>query len=273
MSTQDPYGTPPQQPYGQQPPGQQPYGQGPGQQPYGAPGFGTGPGYPPPPPPKKGTGLVIGAILAALVLIGGAVTAVVLLTGDDDDKADSSSEKAEDDATDDPTDEPTEDPSDEPTDEPSDDPTIDAGTIAGTNYTYSLPDEQWIDATAAAAQAGTVVDSVAAWGQELQGSRANVIVEAGSATGELEDERAGWESNLNAGGSALERLPDVEIDGEPAYAVQLQGTNDSGTEVFQTVYLTIHQEIVYSIGFSSEPAADEAAAGFDVVKASWAWTS
>jgi hypothetical protein len=30
---------------------------------------------------------------------------------------------------------------------------------------------------------------------------------------------------------------------------------------------------VYSIGFSSQPADDEAEAAFDVVKSSWAWTS
>ena len=130
-----------------------------------------------------------------------------------------------------------------------------------------------MDATAEAAAAGTVVDSAAAWGEQIDGSRANVLVEAGSAEGTLEEQRDSWESNLTAGGSELERLPDVAIDGEDAYAVQLQGTNSSGTEIFQTVYLTIHQEIVYSIGFSSQPADDEAEAGFDVIKDSWAWTS
>ena len=43
--------------------------------------------------------------------------------------------------------------------------------------------------------------------------------------------------------------------------------------MFQTVYLTLHQEIVYSIGFTRQPADDEAESAFDVVKASWAWTS
>ena len=51
MSNQDPYGTPPEQPYGQQPYGQQPYA--------GGQGFGSGPGGPgypgaPPPPPRSG---------------------------------------------------------------------------------------------------------------------------------------------------------------------------------------------------------------------------
>jgi len=255
MSYQDPYGTPPQQPYGQQPyPGGQGFGSGPG-----------GPGYPgPPQPPKKRTGLIIAAIVATLVVIGGLVVGgIVLLGGDDDDKNETSSEKA----TDDPTEEPTEEPTDEPTEEPT------AGTVSGTNYTYSLPDEQWVDATADAASAGTVVDSAAAWGEQIDGSRANVLVEAGSAEGSLEDQRDTWETNLTAGGSELERLPDVTIDGEDAYAVQLQGTNSSGTEIFQTVYLTLHQEIVYSIGFSSQPADDEAEAGFDVIKDSWSWTS
>ena len=253
MSNQDPYGTPPQQPYGQQPYGQQPYA---GQ------GFGSGPRYPgPPPPPKKRTGLIIGAVVATLVVIGGLVVGGIVLLGDDDKKESSSEAK----------DEPSEEPTDEPTEEPTDEP--DGGTIAGTNYTYSLPGEQWLDVTADAAAAGTVVDSVAVWGEQLDGSRANVLVEAGSAEGTLEEQRDSWESNLRAGGSELERLPDVKIDGENAYAVQLEGTNSSGTEIFQTVYLTIHQEIVYSIGFSSQPADDEAEAGFDVIKDSWSWTS
>jgi hypothetical protein len=29
---------------------------------------------------------------------------------------------------------------------------------------------------------------------------------------------------------------------------------------------------LYSIGFTSEPADDEAEAAFDVIKSSWAWT-
>jgi hypothetical protein len=248
MSSQHPYGTPPQQPYGQQP--------------YAGQGFGSGPGYPgPPPPPKKRTGLIIGAVVAALVVIGGLVVGGIVLLGGDDKKESSSEAK----------DEPSEESTDEPTEEPTDEP--DAGTVSGTNYTYSLPGEQWLDATADAAAAGTVVDSVAVWGEQLNGSRANVLVEAGSAEGTLAEQRDSWESNLTAGGSRLERLPDVTIDGETAYAVQLEGTNSSGTEIFQTVYLTVHQEIVYSIGFSSQPADDEAEAGFDVIKDSWAWTS
>ncbi len=266
MSNQDPYGTPPQQPYGQQPYGQQPYG--------GGQGFGSGPGGPgypgaPPPPPKKRTGLMIGAIVAALVVIGGLVVGGILLLGDDDDKNETSSEKA----TDKPTEEPTDEPTEEPTDEPTEEPTDTGGTVSGTNYTYSLPGEQWVDATADAAAAGTVVDSASAWGEQIDGSRANVLVEAASAEGTLEEQRDGWETNLTSGGSELERLPDVIIDGESAYAVQLKGTNSSGTEIFQTVYLTLHQEIVYSIGFSSQPADDEAEAGFDVIKDSWTWTS
>jgi len=258
MSNQDPYGTPPQPPYGQQPP-------------YTGQGFGSAPGYPPPPqPPKKRTGLIIGGIIVALVVIGGLVVGGVLLLGDDDDdKLATSSEGA----SDDPSDEPTDEESEEPSEDPSEEPTDTSGTISGTNYTYSLPGEQWVDATADAATSGTVVDSVAAWGQQLEDSRANVLVETGSAVGTLEDQREDWESNLTAKGSQLERLPNAVIDGEDAYAVQLQSTNSSGTEIFQTVYLTLHQEIVYSIGFTSQPADDEAEAAFDVVKDTWAWTS
>jgi hypothetical protein len=255
MSTQDPYGNPPQQPYGQQPPG-------------GAQGFGSGPGYPPPPPPKKRTGLIIGAIVAALVLIGGGVAAGIVLLGGDDDK-DTSSESAKDE----PTDEESEEPTDEPTAEPTEEPTDGGNEVLGTNYTFSLPD-QWTDATAEFNAAGTPVDSGAIWGDSAESNRANVIVEAGSADGStLDQQREGWESNLKAGGGSLERLPDVTIDGEPAYAVEIQRTNAAGNEIIQSVYLTIHQEIVYSIAFSGPPGDDEAEAAFDTIQSSWSWTS
>jgi len=259
MSNQDPYGIPPEQPYGQQPPGA---GQG----------FGSGPGYPPP-PPKKRTGLIIGAIVAALVVIGGLVVGGIVLLGDDDDKKDETSSESESES-DEPTDEPTDEESEEPTDEPTDQP-VDEGIVSGTNYTYSLPGEQWVDATADINAAGTAADSGVVWGESLEGARANVLVEAGSADGtSLDDQRGPWEANLSAGGGPkLEPLPDVVIDGEPAYAVQRQGENSSGQETFQTVYLTLHQDIVYSIAFTSLPADDEAEAAFDIVKSSWAWTS
>jgi hypothetical protein len=52
-----------------------------------------------------------------------------------------------------------------------------------------------------------------------------------------------------------------------------RGESASGQETFQTVYLTLHQDIVYSIAFTSLPADAEAESAFDVVKGSWAWTS
>lgn len=274
MSNQDPFGTPPQQPPGQEP--QQP--PTPPQQPPTGPGFGSGPGVPPPPPPKKKTGLIIGAIIAALVVIGGLVVGgVVLLGGDDDKDNDSSSEKATDDPTDEPSDEPsdepTEEPTEEPTDEPTEEPTDGGSEILGTNYSYALPGPEWVDATAEVTAAGAAVDSAIIWGATLAEARANVLVEAGPASGTLKDERANWETNLTAGGSKLSRLDNVTIDGENAYAVELKGTNQAGAEVFQTVYLTLHQEIVYSIGFTSPPGDDDVEAAFNVVKDSWAWTS
>jgi hypothetical protein len=143
----------------------------------------------------------------------------------------------------------------------------------GTNYSYTLPGPEWVDATAEIIAAGAAVDSGIIWGATLAEARANVLVETQPASGTLKDERAGWEANLTAGGSTLSRLDNVTIDGENAYAVELQGTNPAGAEVLQTVYLTLHQEIVYSIGFTSPPGDDEVEAAFDIVKGSWAWTS
>jgi hypothetical protein len=244
MSTQDPYGTPPPHPYA------------------------------PPPPPKKRTGLIIAAIVAALVVVGGLVVGGVLLLGDDDKSDDTSSESAKDEPTADESEEPTEEPTAEPTEEPTDEPAEGGNRILGLNYTYSLPGEEWSDATAQAIAEGTAVDSIAIWGEQLDDARANVLVETGTVDGETLDEaREGWERNLKSGGKDLQRLPDVAIDGEPGYAVQIQSTNSSGIEIFQSVYLTLHQEIVYSIAFSSQPADDQAEEAFDAIKNSWAWTS
>ncbi len=257
MSHQDPYGNQPQQPYG------------------GGQGFGSAPGYPAPPqPPRKRTGLIIGAIVAALVVVAGLVIGgIVLLGGEDDDKKETSS--ATDEASDEPTEEPSDEPTEEPTDEPTEEPTDGGTEVLGTNYTYSLPDAEWQDLTADITAGGTAVDSGVVWGDSLEAGRANVLVEAGPSEGaSLEEHRDAWETNLTSGGGPeLERLPDVTIDGEKGYAVQRQGTNSSGSEIFQTVYLTLHQEIVYSISFTSGPADDEAEAGFDVIKSSWAWVS
>jgi hypothetical protein len=208
-------------------------------------------------------------------VIGGLVVAGVVLLGDDDTKETSSESTAEDDSSEEPTDEESESPTEEPTDEPTEEPTDGGPEILGTNYTYSLPGEGWVDATADINAAGTAVDSGVVWGESLETGRANVLVEALPSGGSTLDEAAEtWKSNLESGGGPkLEELPNVTIDGEPAYAVQRQGTNSAGDETFQTVYLTLHQEIVYSISFTGLPADDEAEAGFDVIKNSWAWTS
>lgn len=280
MSQHDPYGTPPQQPYGQQPqqpyPPQQPFGQQPPPPPqYPAQGFGSGPGYPPPPPPKKNTGLIIGAIVAALVVVGGLVTGGILLLGDDDkSETSSAADEPKDEPSEEPSDEPSDEPVVEPSDEPTDEPTDTGNEVLGTNYAYTLPDAEWTDITADLVSSGTPVDSAVSWGPSIAEGRANVLVEAGPANGTLEQNRESWLGNLQTSvGAEPEELPDVTIDGEPAYAVQLQSTNDNGVEVFQTVYLTVHQEIVYSIAFTSEPADDQAEAAFDTIKGSWAWIS
>ena len=132
----------------------------------------------PPPPPKKRTGLIIGAIVAALVVIGGLVVGGIVLLGGDDDKKETSSEKARERRAASTRSRPTSPPRSRRTSPPTP-----PARSSGTNYTYSLPGEQWVDATADAAAAGTVVDSAAAWGEQIDGSRANVLVEAGIGRG------------------------------------------------------------------------------------------
>ena len=140
---------------------------------------------------------------------------------------------------------------------------------------YTMP-EDWNEVTeeVLATNPGGAIDTVAVWGEAFDGSRSNVIVEAGSAGGESDPEaiRATWESNMAAAtGATPVEMEGTTIAEEEAIGAVLESTNDEGIEVEQFVYLVIHDEDVYSIGLSAEAGDDESRELFEQMLASWSW--
>lgn len=264
-----------QPPYGENPNGPSAYGD----PQYGSSPYGTPPDYPtaqygapPPQPPKKKTGLIVLLVVGALLIAGGILATVLILASNDDDKAD-------DDASDDPTSSATDDPTDDSTDEPTDDPTDDPpaeGGVDGQGYTYELP-EDWNDVTEEAlsgSDAPGTIDTVSVWGKKLNGGRANVIVETGSAGSEEDEEelRDDWESNMGSStGVTPEKIDGTEIDGEDAIGAKMEQTNANGVDIVQIAYLVIVDGTQYSIGLSAKQGDDDAQEQFEDILASWDW--
>jgi len=261
---------PPQQQFGQQP---QP-GQWGGQQPPGqwGPAGPAGGGE----PPRKKTGLIIGAVVAALVLIGGGIAAAVALTGDDDDDKSAKEETSETvDPTDDATESESESPSEDPSDDESESPDLpDGDGVSGQGYTYELP-EGWIDASDDPSAAGTpTIDTVIAWGNQLQGSRANMIVEtqaAGTATGP-EDLKDTWVQTMTraTGGATPEDIDSITVDGQESIGVRFERDNGSGLEIVQIAHLMVNGDTAYAVTLSFQPQDESRVTEiFDDVIASW----
>ena len=228
--------------FGQQPSGQPPY---PGQQQYGAPA---------PQPKKSRTGLVIGIVAIVLVLVGGGIAFALLAGGDDD--TNSSNDSA---ATDEPT-------------------TLSGEKLSGEGYTYELA-EDWQDATdeAKGQDAPGTIDTVSIWGEKLDGSQANLIVEASSGVGDadLESLRPTWESNMSgASGSTPMEHDGTTIDGEEAIGAKFERDNTAGTAIVQIAYLTVHDGTAYSVILSTQQdKADDAMQAYDDLLGSWTWES
>lgn len=265
-----------QPPYGENPYGPSAYGD----PQHGSSPYGTPPDYPtaqygapPPQPPKKKTGLIVLLVVGALLIAGGILATVLILASNDDDK------KADDEGSNDPTssvtDDPTDDPTDEPTDEPTDDPPAE-GAVDGQGYTYELP-EDWNDVTEETLSGSDVpgtIDTVSVWGKKLEGGRANVIVETGSAGGEEDEEelRADWEKNMGSStGVTPEKVDGTDIDGEGAIGAKMEQTNANGVDIVQIAYLVIVDGTQYSIGLSAKQGDDDAQEQFEDILASWDW--
>ncbi len=224
--------------WGQQPP-QQP--QVWGQQPPA--GFGGPPPQQWAPQPKKSkTGLIIASVVALLLLAGGGAAAVIALTGDDDDKSD---------------------------DRPS---------VVADGYSHTIP-EDWIDATDELAGQGapSSIETVIAWGDQLDNSRANMIVESQSAGGATDPEemRTTWEATMTqaAGGTAPDSAPGITVDGQESIGVRLQRENASGVEIVQEAYLMISGDTAYAITLSYQPRDEsDVQSTFDEIIDSWEFT-
>ena len=185
-----------------------------------------------------------------LVLVGGGI-AFALLSGGDDDGKDSTGK---------------------------DESTLSGEKLSGEGYTYELP-KDWNEATdeAKGQDAPGTIDTVSIWGEKLDGSQANVIVEASSGVGDADPEslRSTWEKNMSgASGSTPMEYDGTTIDGEEAIGAKFERDNTSGTAIVQIAYLTVHDGTAYSVILSTQQdKADEAMQAYDDLLGSWTWES
>ena len=241
----------------QPPSGQNPYE--PPTQPYGQPGP-----YGPPPTGGKSRGVLIGVVVLVVLLIaGGALAALLLLSDSDDDKDD---DKAGDKAS--------ESTSESVSVSPTESASEPAGNlIQGNGYSYTLPDG-WQDATDEAQGAPGAIDTVSVWGEQLEGGRANVIVETGTAGGETDPQalREQWVSNMSGStGEKPQEIPGTTIDGQDAIGVQFERTNENDVEIVQTAYLVVNDGKVFSIALSGKIGDDDVEQAFEEILDSWTW--
>ena len=156
--------------------------------------------------------------------------------------------------------------------------TLSGEKLSGQGYTYELA-EDWQDATdeAKGQDAPGTIDTVSIWGEKLDGSQANVIVEASSGVGDadLESLRPTWESNMSgASGSTPMDYDGTTIDGEEAIGAKFERDNTAGTAIVQIAYLTVHDGTAYSVILSTQQdKADDAMQAYDDLLGSWTWES
>lgn len=238
-----------QPPHGQEPPN--PYGQ-------------PGPYGPPPPGGQKSRTALIGVVVLVVLLVaGGALAALLLLSDSDDDKDNGNAGDKASESTSESTTDPTESTSSEPA----------GDLLQGNGYSYTLPDG-WQDASEERAGAPGAIDTISVWGDQLEGGRANVIVETGPSGGETEPEplREQWVSNMTSStGANAQEIPGTTIDGVEAIGVQIESKNENDVEIVQTAYLVVREGSVYSIGLSGKIGDDDAEQAFEEILDSWTW--
>ncbi|KRF17669.1 hypothetical protein ASG90_04710 [Nocardioides sp. Soil797] len=225
------------------------------------------PGASGPSPKASLAGLVAAAVAVAMVAVA-VVVALVLTLGDDgsdDPKADETSQSTDSPTTDDPT-----------TDDPTETPTPDANTIVGSGYAYQLPGG-WSDVSDEVGNTGPnkAIDTVAAWGSQFQGSRANFIVNtttAGAST-TPEDLAKEWTASLvKELGTQPEDVAGITVDGQETVGVRFERKNENDVEIVQIAYLAINDGKAYTLGLSTTPAQEaDTQDAFDEIVDSWAW--
>lgn len=228
-------------------------------------------------PRKSKTGLIVAAaVLAVVVLIGGVALAVALSGGDDDDTAADDATSASSDATDGGEVDET-----EATDgsSPTEDVTPTGPSLDGTGYTIALPSDEWIDGTDLFIDfdpsSTASLDRVALWGETINTSRANVIIEASSASGSTdpEDLSAEWRTALTSSDptASLTEIATRDIGGQSAIGVEITRTNAAGVEIFQQAYLVISGGNAYSIALSRKADDDGVDPQFELLLGGWSW--
>jgi hypothetical protein len=235
MSTQPPYGQPPQGPY-------PPQGQYPG--PYG-------------PPPRRGlgTGGLVAILVAVALVVAGGVVAAVLLLGGEDDEDDSASE--------------------ETSSQTSDDSEPSGESVTGNGYSYTLPDGWSDVTEEAVSTLDPDIDTASAPSDSLDRTPANLLVSISSAqgatvAGELRSE---WEAGIAEDtGVTPTPIPAPDVGGLETAAIQTEQVNSSGTPVIQVGYLTISGGQAYAIFFTTtERTQAENQAAFDELIGTWQW--
>jgi len=237
----------------QPPSGQNPYE--PPTQPYGQPG----PYGPPPTGGKSRTALIGVVVLVLLLVAGGALAALLLLSDSDDDKDDGNADVKVSESTSESVSESRSEPA--------------GNLLQGNGYSYTLPDG-WQDVTEEGEGAPGAIDTISVWGDQLEGGRANVIVETGPSGGETDPEplREQWVSNMtSATGANAQEIPGTTIDGVEAIGVQIESKNENDVEIVQTAYLVVHEGSVYSIGLSGKIGDDDVEQTFEEILDSWTW--
>lgn len=238
------------------------------QPPYGAPnqfGMPQGPGQ----QPKKSNAALIAAIVALVLVVAAVVIALVFtLNKDDDNDSSGSDDQSSKSESTDPESEST-DPESESADVPSDD------QISGDGYSYTLS-SGWSDRDADLGSAPDSVDTVAAWGTKLQGSRANLLVEVADPNGATSPEalKDTWIKNLS---QSLDTKPKdttgITLDGTDAIGVRIERKNENGVDIVQLAYLTVHDGKAYTVGLSTTPDSEGPAKdAFDEMIATWSWS-
>ena len=208
----------------------------------------------PTPQPRRRTGLIAGLVALAVLVIGGGVAlALVLANGDSDDDGDNGGNGGG--------------------------GTTEACTencIEGDGYSYALP-EGWSDVSGsfdATEAAGATLDTASAWGESIETSRANVIVEISFWTySDLEDARDRLTQNLEQSLTepSSEEIDGRTFDGEEATGLRITSTNESGIEVEQTAYLMNRDDDAVVIYASNEVGDDAVHDSYEEIYDSWAW--
>lgn len=211
--------------------------------------------------------MIVGLGVAAVVVIALVVATVLVTVGGDEEPT----------AGNDPTS--SADSEGPATDTSSPEPAT-GDQITGDGYSYNLPRSGWQDATAEAKASGSggAIDSIAVLGSSLAMAQSNILVEALPAGGADSPEQIEplWKRNLAGNdGAQPQDIEDVEIDGERAVGVEINDReNVRGVLVDQIVYLTVHEDMQYSLALTYPAQGDSVSEpDFRKALASWTWRS